>query len=66
MEDWERDNAVDWDAPTQEARGTEYTVWKALLELEPCEAETGPKKPGAVTMLIDLQKCFEPVQLTVV
>ena len=49
MEDWKRQNPVEWDAPTEEA-------WAVMLEVEPLEAEADPKDPGAVIMLIDLQK----------
>ena len=36
-----KSNRVGW---TKEAGGAEYTVWEAMLELEPDEAEAGPKK----------------------
>ena len=36
-----------------------------MLELELCEADAGPKDPGAVRMLIDLPK-MEKYQLIVV
>ena len=38
------------------AEGTEYFVWKAMFELEPYEADAGPRNFGAVTVLIELQK----------
>ena len=52
MEGWKKENPNDWDAPTKEAGGR-YTVWEAMLELEPCKTEAGTKHRGAATMLID-------------
>ena len=51
MGDCQRQNPVEWDAPTKDAGGAEYTVWEAKLELEPCEADAGPTNLGAVSML---------------
>ena len=48
------------------AEGTEYFVWKAMFELEPYEADAGPRNFGAVTVLIELQKTFEKKLLIVV
>ena len=45
MDDWTTENPVDRDAPTKKTGGAGYTVWKAMLELEPYEAGAGPKNP---------------------
>ena len=56
MEDWKRETPAERNAPAKEAGGAECTVWEAMMELQPYEAEAGPKNPGAVTMLIDPKK----------
>ena len=38
MEDWTKTkNPINWNAPTKKAGRSEYTVWEAMLELEPHE-----------------------------
>ena len=59
MEDWKKKTPVERDAPTKEAEGAQYTVWEAMLEMEPYEAEAGPRNPGAVAVLMDLKQAFE-------
>ena len=34
----------------------QHTVWSSMLEVEPYEADAGPKNPGAVAMGIDLPR----------
>ena len=34
MKDGRRQNPIEWDVPTMEAGGAEYTVWEAMLDLE--------------------------------
>ena len=51
MEDPQRQNPAERDAPTKEAEGAEYAVREAMLELELHEADAGPQDPGAVTKL---------------
>ena len=46
-----------------EAGGAERTAWEVMSELEPFEAEEEPMDPGAVTLIIDLQKAHEKVQM---
>ena len=41
-------------------------MWEQMVELEPEEADAGPKNPGAATMLIHIQQTCEHVQLRVV
>ena len=41
-------------------------MWEAILELEPDDADADPENPGAATMLIDLQRAFDKVQMIVV
>ena len=65
MEDWKKHNQVEWGAPTKEAGRAQYTVWEAMLELEPRDADAAPKEPR-VTMFIGLQKSTRNVQLIVV
>ena len=48
----------------QEEQHTQF--WETVLEIEPYEAEAGPKVPRAVTMLMGLLKAFENIQLIVV
>ena len=59
-------SGMECDAPTKGAEGCENTVWEQIVELEPEEADAGPKNPGAATMLIHIQQTFEHVQLRVV
>ena len=63
MNDWRRETSVECDAPTGKTGEATYTVWEAMLELDTYEAEADPKDPGAVSMLIDLQKAFEKLLL---
>ena len=48
-------SGMECDAPTKGAEGCGNTVWEQMEELEPEEADAGPKNPGAATMLIHIQ-----------
>ena len=54
MEDWKRQYPIEWDVLAKDAGGAELHSVGSDVEVEPYEAEAGPKNPGAVIMLIDL------------
>ena len=49
----------------QEVDGREHAVWDSMLEQVLFESDVAPKDQGAVTMLIDLLKTLDKIQLTV-
>ena len=62
---WEQENEQDWDA-THTGRGADHAAWGALLLMEATPRGGAPDDPAVVTIVMDLMKAFEKVQLYVV
>ena len=60
---WEKDHIHEWDA-THSGKGAEHAAWHALLQHEAVDmGDDGPEQEAQFTLVMDLVKAFEKVQL---
>ena len=62
---WQQKYRADWDATDGRNGGAQRTVWEIQMEMERFKYHAGEKVQGAVAVVLDLAKAFEPVSLPV-
>ena len=63
---WQQKCGIDQDAADGRAGGAQRTGWEILMEMERVKCRAGEQDVGAVALVLDLAKAFEPVSLPVV
>ena len=63
---WQQKCRVEWDTTDGRNGGAERTLWETLLDLDRFNYHAGERNQGAVALVLDLAKTFEPVSLPVV
>ena len=58
---WQQKYRVDWDAADGRHGGAQRTVWEVLMETERFYGKAKEEDQGAVALVLDLAKAFEPV-----
>ena len=61
MAKWQQKYRVDWDAADGRHGGAQRTVWEVLMETERFYGKAKEEDQGAVALVLDLAKAFEPV-----
>ena len=63
---WQQKYRVDWDFPDGRNGGAQQTVWEILMGMERNHGKATEEDQGAVAVVLDLAKAFDPVSLPVV